>query len=121
MSAKARRPTKEVGDRVVFVPVRHHSPACARVVAELAARMKPDAILIEGPSDFNDRIGELALGHTLPIAIYSYARLADGSRCGAYYPFCVYSPEWQALESARKLRLPTAKRRPFDPTWPRTL
>ncbi len=59
--------------------------------------------MIEGPSDYNDRIDELFLGHRLPIAIYSYVRLADGSRRGAYYPFCVYSPEWQALMTGRKL------------------
>jgi hypothetical protein len=93
----------DVEARVVFVPVRHHSPTCARVVVELAHRLKPDAILIEGPSDFNDRIDELTLGHHLPIAIYSHVRMADGSRCGAYYPFCVYSPEWQAIESGKKL------------------
>jgi hypothetical protein len=89
--------------RVVFVPVRHHSPTCARVVVELARRIRPDAILIEGPADFNDRLDELALDHRLPIAIYTYARLKDGSRRGAYYPFCVYSPEWQALQEGRRL------------------
>ncbi len=88
---------------IVFFPVRHHSPTCARMVVELAERIRPDAILIEGPSDYNDRFDELYLGHHLPIAIYSYVRLADGSRRGAYYPFCVFSPEWQALQVGRKL------------------
>ena len=87
----------EAEGRVVFFPVRHHSPMAARMVVEMAERMRPDAVLIEGPADFNDRIDELFLDHHLPIAIYSYVRLADGSRLGAYYPFCVYSPEWQAL------------------------
>jgi hypothetical protein len=64
--------------------------------------MRPAAILIEGPSDFNDRLEELYLSHRLPIAIYSYVRLADQRR-GAYYPFCIYSPEWQALLVAREL------------------
>ena len=73
------------------------------MVVELTERLRPDAILIEGPSDYNDRIDELFLGHDLPIAIYSYVRLADGSRRGAYYPFCVFSPEWQALQAGRTL------------------
>src|SRR5262245_31476505 len=73
------------------------------MVVELAERLRPEAILIEGPSDYNDRIDELFLDHHLPIAIYSYVRLADGSRQGAYYPFCVFSPEWQALQVGRKL------------------
>jgi Family of unknown function (DUF5682) len=89
--------------RVVCFPVRHHSPACARRVADLVRRMRPAAVLIEGPSDFNDRLDELFLPHRLPIAIYSYVRLADERRRGAYYPFCIYSPEWQALLAAREL------------------
>jgi len=89
--------------RVVFFPVRHHSPACAQRVVELARRMKPAAVLIEGPSDFNDRFNELYLPHRLPIAIYSFVRLSDQRRRGAYHPFCVYSPEWQALTIAKEL------------------
>ena len=78
--------------------VRHHSPAAARLVRELVLRERPDAVLIEGPWDFNDRIGELALEHRLPIAIYSSVVLEAG-RAGAYHPFCVHSPEWQALRA----------------------
>jgi len=43
----------------------------------------------------------LLLPHTLPIAIYSYVALSDGTRRGAFYPFCLYSPEWQVLMAAR--------------------
>ena len=88
-------------DRVTFFPVRHHSPTCARAVRDLIQTLQPAAVLIEGPVDFNDRIDELVLDHRLPIAIYSFVRLPDGSRCGAWYPFCVYSPEWQAIMSAQ--------------------
>src|SRR5262249_38070456 len=59
---------------VVFFPVRHHSPACARLVRALIGDLSPSALLIEGPSDFNPRIAELELPHQLPIAIYSYVR-----------------------------------------------
>jgi Mg-chelatase subunit ChlD len=92
--------------RVVFFPVRHHSPAGARLVRRLARALRPAAVLIEGPSDFNPRLDELALPHQLPIAIYSYLRLPDGTARGAFYPFCVYSPEWQALQAARELGCP---------------
>jgi hypothetical protein len=91
---------------VVFFPVRHHSPACARLMSVLAERLRPKAILIEGPSDFNPSLGELHRGHELPIAIYSYVRLGAGLRLGAFYPFCVYSPEWQALQASRRLAAP---------------
>lgn len=91
---------------VVFFPVRHHSPACARLVRQLALEIRPAAILIEGPSDFNSQISELFLPHQLPIAIYSYTSLTDGARRGAFYPFCVYSPEWQALQVCKELDIP---------------
>lgn len=93
----------DLDGRVILFPVRHHSPACARQVRALIRAVRPAAVLIEGPSDFNDRVGELGLPHRLPIAIYSYVLLADGNRRGAYYPFCVYSPEWQALSAAREV------------------
>ncbi len=86
---------------VVFFPVRHHSPACARLARGLIERLQPAGVLIEGPADFNPYLDELALPHQLPIAIYSYVRLADGQRRGAFYPFCDYSPEWQAMAAAR--------------------
>lgn len=85
---------------VTFLGVRHHSPACARLVAETIARVRPAHVLIEGPADFNDRIDELLLGHTLPLAIFSYQRGEAGSRM-SWTPFCDYSPEWVALTEGR--------------------
>ncbi|MBL9152558.1 MAG: hypothetical protein JNK37_08740 [Verrucomicrobiales bacterium] len=86
----------------MILPIRHHSPACARYVRNAILRERPAAVLIEGPSDFNERIGELYLGHRPPISIYSYVAWRDGRRQGAYYPLCAYSPEWQALLAARE-------------------
>ena len=88
---------------VVFFPVRHHSPAGARFVQQIALELRPATILIEGPADFNPHMEQLYLPHRLPIAIYSYAQFTDGTRRGAFYPYCVYSPEWQALQMARTL------------------
>ena len=89
--------------RVVFFPVRHHSPLGARLVRDLIREMRPDAILIEGPADYNPQLSEIYLGHRLPIAIYSFVRLQSGHRLGAFYPFCIYSPEWQALQTGHEL------------------
>ncbi len=101
---------------VTVVGVRHHSPACARLVAHLIAELRPAFVLIEGPSDMNDRLAELALPHTLPIALYSFAgrapdydedddaapaRLKPGPRA-CFYPFAAHSPEWVALAAARR-------------------
>lgn len=75
------------------VGVRHHSPACARLVERLILQERPSIVLIEGPSDFNDRISQLQLDHQLPLALCSSRQ---GER-RAYTPFCDYSPEWVAL------------------------
>ena len=73
------------------------------MVRDAILEMRPAAVLIEGPWDFNDRMAELHLDHTLPIAIYSYAAFTNGARRGAYYPLCIHSPEWQALAAARDI------------------
>ncbi|MGZ3144264.1 DUF5682 family protein [Lentzea chajnantorensis] len=81
----------------VFVGVRHHSPACARLVAATISAQQPAYVLIEGPADFNERIDELLLGHELPIALFSYS-----DEHASWAPFCDYSPEWVAIAEARR-------------------
>lgn len=78
-----------------IVGIRHHSPACARLVRR-ALDTSPCAVLIEGPADFNDRLDELALAHRPPIAIFSHHREGPTSRA-SWLPYCDYSPEWVAL------------------------
>lgn len=80
--------------------VRHHSPACARLVAARIQELRPAAVLIEGPADFNPRLDELALEHELPVAIYSYAS-TDLAVRRTWAPLCDYSPEWVALSEGR--------------------
>jgi hypothetical protein len=90
-------PLCDLSGRAVLFPVRHHSPTAARLVRDLIGRLRPAAVLIEGPANFNERIAELFLPHRPPLAVYSFVRLPDGLRRGAYYPLCEHSPEWQAL------------------------
>lgn len=85
---------------VRVVGVRHHSPACARLVAQVIAQERPQAVLIEGPSDFNPRLGELLLDHELPLALYSYAN-EDGQAAQCWFPLLDHSPEWVALREGR--------------------
>jgi hypothetical protein len=92
---------------LLFFPVRHHSPTCARLLRQLIRERQPAAVLIEGPADFNDRLSELHLPHQLPVALYSYIHFKNGVRRGAFYPFCLYSPEWQALQTAQDLNIPS--------------
>ena len=93
----------------VIIGVRHHSPACARLVAERIGELKPAYVLIEGPADFTPRLDELALPHRLPIAIYTYLAgsvATSGERTnirhGSWSPFAEHSPEWQALCAGRE-------------------
>ncbi|MGW0522127.1 DUF5682 family protein [Crossiella sp. NPDC003009] len=83
-----------------FLGVRHHSPACARLVAATIAELRPAHVLVEGPADINGRLDELLLGHKLPVAIFSHYR--DGTRSQVCWtPLCDYSPEWVALTQGR--------------------
>ena len=96
-------PLCDLNAPVVLFPVRHHSPTAARLVRELILRLRPGAVLVEGPADFNGRMSELFLPHRPPLAVYSFVRLPTGDRRGAYYPFCEHSPEWQALRIGHDL------------------
>lgn len=87
---------------VEIIGIRHHSPACARLVAHRIATLRPAVVLIEGPSDFNPRIDELLLGHELPIALYSFSS-GDERHGQCWFPFVEYSPEWVALTRAKAL------------------
>ncbi|MFF3957877.1 DUF5682 family protein [Streptomyces sp. NPDC001890] len=84
----------------VFLGVRHHSPACARLVERTVAELRPAQVLIEGPAEMNGRLDELLLGHELPVAVFSHYR--DGQRAAtSWAPLCDYSPEWVALRAGR--------------------
>ncbi|MEV7807570.1 DUF5682 family protein [Microbispora sp. NPDC088329] len=85
---------------VTFLGVRHHSPACARLVADTIHSVRPAYVLVEGPADMNHRMDELLLGHELPIAVYTGYRDAH-RRHGSWTPLCDYSPEWVALTAGR--------------------
>ena len=53
-----------------YFGVRHFSPACAFYVTEFLERVKPDILLIEGPSDLNGLIASLCgIDANMPAAI----------------------------------------------------
>jgi hypothetical protein len=83
-------------DRVAVLGVRHHGPGSARsVVAELD-RLQPRAVLIEGPADADPLLALAAApGMAPPVALLAYA--PDAPRLSAFWPYAVFSPEWQAL------------------------
>ncbi|MGX6601257.1 DUF5682 family protein [Micromonosporaceae bacterium Da 78-11] len=85
---------------LTVVGVRHHSPACARLVAGTIAALRPAYVLIEGPADMNERIDELLLDHHLPVAVFT-SYTDERRRHSSWAPFCAYSPEWAALTAGR--------------------
>ncbi|MEU4427331.1 DUF5682 family protein [Actinoplanes sp. NPDC024001] len=87
---------------LTVIGVRHHSPACARLVASTIAAVRPAWVLVEGPAEMNGRIGELLLEHELPVAVFTgYAD--EQRRHASWAPFCDYSPEWVALRAGREV------------------
>lgn len=94
---------------MLWVPVRHHSPAAARATVELLRTRRPEAVLIEGPSDVTD-LSPLLLEHQLPISQMSWARWTENGtdhQSYALYPFTVFSAEWQAIRTAAELGIET--------------
>ncbi|RZU76655.1 hypothetical protein EV384_5322 [Micromonospora kangleipakensis] len=85
-----------------FIGVRHHSPACARLVVDTIEQLRPAYVLVEGPADMNDRLDELLLDHELPVAVFTSYRDADRQHA-SWAPFCAYSPEWVALSAGREV------------------
>ncbi len=88
---------------IVVVGVRHHSPACAKLVAHTIETLKPRFVLVEGPCDMNERIDELLLKHEMPIALFSYRQNPDGTSRGTWTPFCEFSPELVAMKKAKEV------------------
>jgi hypothetical protein len=94
-------------ERLLFFPVRHHSPACAWHLQRLIAEAKPASILVEGPETFDRFLPQLASAETVaPIAVYSQLVEKGGRdgdkrerRWGSFYPLCDYSPELVAVRA----------------------
>jgi hypothetical protein len=113
-------PPVDLDGRIIYFPVRHHSPACAWQVSRLIRRVKPKAVLIEGPRDATPLIPFLTHERTrMPVAVYTtfVQRVAEGLplRHAAYYPICDYSPELAAIRTAAEVG---AEARFIDLTYP---
>ena len=91
-----------------FAPIRHHSPACARAVAALITEIRPKAVLIEGPSEYDRLLPVLADPATQPpIAILSLRPTQQGP-VSTFFPLADFSPEWVALRTAAATSTPVA-------------
>jgi hypothetical protein len=92
-------------DRVRVLGVRHHGPGSARSVVAALDATAPSMVLIEGPADADPLLGLAAApGMSPPVALLGYA--PDEPRISAFWPYAVFSPEWQALLWAARHQVP---------------
>jgi Family of unknown function (DUF5682) len=92
---------RAVGERppVEVFGIRHHGPGSARSLLAALVDYQPDAVLIEGPADADPLLRwVLAAQMTPPLALLGYA--ADRPQTAAFWPYAVFSPEWQAMRYA---------------------
>ncbi|WP_442906565.1 DUF5682 family protein [Kineococcus sp. NBC_00420] len=90
---------------VEVLGVRHHGPGSARAVRAALERLQPDVVLIEGPADA-DPVAILVADPGLVPPVALLAHVADTPGIAAFWPFAVFSPEWQALVWAREHAAP---------------
>ena len=97
----------EVGSppQVEVYGVRHHGPGSARSLVSALVDYQPDVVLIEGPADADPLLSWAgADGMEPPVALLAYANDQPGA--AAFWPFAVFSPEWQALRWAQGAGVP---------------
>ncbi|WP_433576453.1 DUF5682 family protein [Nocardia brasiliensis] len=85
--------------------IRHHGPGSARSLRSALTEFRPDTILIEGPADADPLVGYVAAaGMAPPVALLAY--VPDAPAKAAFWPYAVFSPEWQALSYAAEHQVP---------------
>lgn len=85
--------------------IRHHGPGSARSLRRALGALQPDLILIEGPPDADALIplvGDAAMQPPVALLVYN----PDQPQQAAWYPFALFSPEWQALAYAHEHGIP---------------
>ena len=98
---QAPRPVRTKGLPAVtrLYGIRHHGPGSARSLRQALAELEPDVVLIEGPPEA-DGLVELAGEEEMrpPVALLGY--VPGEPKTAAFWPFAVFSPEWQAIRYA---------------------
>ncbi|MGC1218467.1 MAG: DUF5682 family protein [Phormidesmis sp.] len=85
--------------------IRHHGPGSARSLVRSLQFLNPDIILVEGPPEATDSLSLLAEADMKPpVALLIYP--PDHLQQSAYYPFAVFSPEWQAIQHGLQRSIP---------------
>ena len=93
------------GARVRVLGIRHHGPGSARAVLTALEDLQPDRVLIEGPPEADALVPLVADPDLVPpVALLAYRN--DTPAAAAFWPFAVFSPEWQALTWSARHQVP---------------
>ena len=85
--------------------IRHHGPGSAKSLIKALRNQAPDCIIIEGATDGESLIKDVANeGLKPPVALLTY-NPKDFSQA-VYAPFAEFSPEWQAIKFGLKKNIP---------------
>lgn len=106
-------------DDVLWIGIRHFSPACAVLARDAILQARPAAVLVEGPDDATDLIAHLVHPDTRPpvtvLSSYVDKRNAFGqngvlspapgvpARYRGWWPLVPWSPEYQALRAGAEV------------------
>src|SRR5580704_5561191 len=101
----AVRPVRPKDLPAALYGIRHHGPGSARSVRAALAEQRPDVVLIEGPPEA-DGLLALAADEDMrpPVALLGY--VPGEPNQAAFWPFAVFSPEWQAIRYALDADVP---------------
>ncbi|HYG40591.1 MAG TPA: DUF5682 family protein [Cytophagales bacterium] len=85
--------------------IRHHGPGSARSLKLALEQLQPDIVLVEGPPEGEEVLSYVSyLDMKPPVALLAY--VPDKPEEAVFYPFAVFSPEWQAILYSHKNQIP---------------
>jgi len=90
---------------VYILGIRHHGPGSARSVPAALEMIRPQVLLVEGPPDADELIALTAHAEMRPPVALLVYRPEEPKRA-VFYPFAVFSPEWQAIRWAHANQVP---------------
>lgn len=89
----------------IYFGIRHHGPGSARRLVEALDDLSPVEVLIEGPADLGHLLPMLGSAQMVPpVAMLAYP--ADDPGQAVFWPFAVFSPEYQAARWALHRQVP---------------
>lgn len=85
--------------------IRHHGPGSARSLKIALEQLQPDIVLVEGPPEGEEVLAFASHSDMKPpVALLAY--VPDKPEEAVFYPFAIFSPEWQAILYAHKNEIP---------------